>query len=305
MAKLYMLKGLPGAGKSHLALEMIAKATRPMKRVNNDELRLMIDGGKWSKENEASIRLVRARMIDEFLSRNYDVIVDNLNLRPADEENYRQVAAMHRAQFEIIDMTDVPLHTCIARDRMRAHPVGEKVIWRWYRDYIAPHQRRRWEEPEGGRKRAILVDLDGTLAEGIGGPNGRGPFEWDKVGQDKPVRPVLEVIRGWQSYYYGTIIFMSGRDEVCRKQTEGWLEGLGFPVVPGGQLDRRDGTLNLLFMRPQGDSRPDTVVKKELFEKYVEPNWHITFVLDDRKSVVQMWRDMGLYVFNCGLDVDF
>lgn len=300
MAKLCMLKGLPACGKSTRALEMLSSATRPMKRVNNDELRLMIDGGKWSKENEASIRLVRARMIDEFLSRNYDVIVDNLNLRPADEENYRQVAAMHRAQFEILDMTDVPLHTCIARDRLRPQPVGEKVIWRWYRDYIAPHQRRRWEEPVGDRKRAIMVDLDNTLAEGIGGPNGRGPFEWDKVGQDKPVRPVLEVIRGWVDYYEGSIVFMSGRDEVCRPQTAEWLKGLGFDVEK-----HADEGQFVLFMRPQGDSRPDTVVKKELFEKYVEPNWHISFVLDDRKSVVQQYREMGLYVFNCGLDVDF
>lgn len=295
MARLIMFKGIPSCGKTTKALEMIASATRPMKRVNNDELRLMLDGGKWSKENEASIRLVRARMIDEFLSRNYDVIVDNLNLRPADEANYRQVAAIHGAQFEIIDMTDVPLHTCIARDRLRPQPVGEKVIWRWYRDYIAPYQRRRWEEPVGNRKRAIMVDLDGTLAEGIGGPNGRGPFEWDKVDRDKVVKPVHEVVWHWHAYTGNDIVFMSGRDEVCREKTEMWLGDCGFLV----------GIESHLFMRPQGDSRPDTVVKKELFEKYVEPNWHISFVLDDRKSVVQMWRDMGLYVFNCGLDVNF
>ena len=292
MAKLYMLKGLPGCGKTTRALEMLAQASRPMKRINNDELRLMIDGGKWSKSNEPVIRLVREKMVHEFLGRNYDVIIDNLNLRPQDEATYRQLTALHNAQFEIIDMTDVPLHTCIARDRLRSKPVGEKVIWGWYRDYIAPHKRRRWEESPNFKPMAILVDLDGTLAEGIGGPNGRGPFEWDKVGQDKPVGPVLEVIRGWKFYYDGDIIFMSGRDEVCRPQTEDWLEHLGF-------CDRQ------LFMRPQGDMRPDTIVKKELFEKYVEPNWHISFVIDDRKSVVQMWREMGLFVFDVGLGVDF
>lgn len=300
MAKLYMMKGLPACGKTSRALEMLAQASRPMKRVNNDELRLMIDGGKWSKENESSIRLVRARMIDEFLSRNYDVIVDNLNLRAEDEIYYRQVAATHMAEFEVIDMTDVPLHVCVARDRMRSHPVGEKVIWRWYRDYIAPSRRRRWEEPVGQRKRAILVDLDGTLAEGIGGPNGRGPFEWDKVGQDKTVKPVLGVVRSWANYYGGSIVFMSGRDEICRRQTSAWLATRGFDVETLG--DEGDC---VLYMRPQGDTRPDTIVKKELFEKYVEPNWHISFVIDDRKSVVQMYREMGLFVFNVGLDVDF
>lgn len=291
MAKLYMLRGLPASGKSTRALEMLASATRPMKRVNNDDLRAMIDGGKWSKNNEPVIRLVRDKMIQEFLARNYDVIIDNLNLAPKYEVQYRQLAATHNAQFEVIDMTDVSVYTCIARDRMRSHPVGEKVIWQWYRDFIAPLKRRRWEEDRHGKGTAIMVDLDGTLAEGIG--IHRGPFEWAKVGQDKAVFPVLEVIRGWKSYYDGDIIFMSGRDEICRPETEKWLNNLHF------------GPDCSLFMRPQGDMRPDTVVKRELFEKFVEPNWHINFVLDDRKSVVQMWREMGLYVFDCGLGIDF
>ena len=293
MAKLYMLKGLPGSGKSTRAFEMLAAATRPMKRINNDDLRAMVDGGKWSKSNESLIRLVREKMIHDFLGRNYDVIIDNLNLRPQDEETYRQFAALHNAQFEVLDMTGVSVYTCVERDRQRANPVGEKVIWRWYRDYIAPFQRKRWEESSDLPK-AIMVDLDGTLAEGIGGPNGRGPFDWAKVGQDKPVAPVLEVIRGWLNYSKGNIVFMSGRDEVCRVATEDWLEDLGVY-----------GYAAQLFMRPKGDSRPDTVVKRELFEKYVEPNWNISFVLDDRKSVVQMYREMGLFVFNVGLDIDF
>lgn len=299
MAKLYMLKGLPGCGKSTRAFEMLSSATRPMKRINNDDLRAMIDGGKWSKTNEVSIRLVREKMIHEFLGRNYDVIVDNLNLRPQDEETYRQLAATYNADFEVLDMTDVPLHVCVARDRQRAKPVGGKVIWKWYRDFIAPSQRKRWEEDlYDGRKIGIMADLDGSLAEGIGGPNGRGPFEWAKVGQDKAVRPVLEVITSWKSHYGRSVIFMSGRDEICRPETEIWLDKLGFDVLsPSSDC--------YLFMRPQGDSRPDTVVKRELFEKYVEPNWNISFVIDDRKSVVQMWRELGLFVFDVGLGVDF
>lgn len=292
MAKLYMLKGLPGAGKSHLALEMITKATRPMKRVNNDELRLMIDGGKWSKENEASIRLVRTRMIDEFLSRNYDVIVDNLNLRPEDEENYRQVAAMHRAQFEVIDMTDVPLHTCIARDRMRPHPVGEKVIWRWYRDYIEPKERKRWNEPVV-LPRAIGSDLDGTLAYGIG--LHRNPFDWEKVGLDEVVIPVQSVIKNWKAAVpEGTIIFVSGRDGCSFTATDKWLrEKAGFTEFK-------------LFMRAEGDSRPDHIVKRELFEKQIEPHYHLEFMLDDRTSVIRnCWEPLGVFCFSVGKGVDF
>lgn len=47
-------------------------------------------------------------------------------------------------------------------------------------------------------------------------------------------------------------------------------------------------------MRPEGDIRKDSIVKRELFEKYVRPYYNIEFVLDDRNQVVEMWRSLGL-----------
>lgn len=292
MAKLYMMRGLPGSGKSTRAFEMLAAATRPMKRINNDDLRAMIDGGKWSKSNESSIRLVREKMLEEFLSRNYDVIIDNLNLRPADEEQYRQIAATHNAQFEIVDFTDVPLHTCIARDRMRAHPVGEKVIWGWYRDFIEPKERKRWNEPVT-LPRAIGSDLDGTLAYGIG--IHRGPFEWSKVGYDEVVIPVQTVIKNWKAANpTGTIIFVSGRDGSAFKETAKWLrEKAGFEEFE-------------LLMRAENDSRPDYIVKRELFERHIEDFYHLEFVLDDRPSVIRgCWEPLGVFCMSVGRGIDF
>jgi predicted kinase len=271
---------------------MLATATRPMKRINNDELRAMIDGGKWSKSNESLIRLVREKMLDEFLGRNYDVIIDNLNLRPEDEERYRQVAATHRAQFEIIDMTDVPLHTCIARDRLRSKPVGEKVIWGWYRDFIEPKERKRWLEPVT-LPRAIGSDLDGTLAYGIG--IHRKPFDWDRVGLDEVVIPVQTVLKNWKlANPQGTIIFVSGRDGCSYEATVNWLiNKAGFEEFE-------------LFMRLPGDSRPDHVVKRELFEKYIEPSYHLEFMLDDRPSVIRnCWEPLGVFCLNVGKGIDF
>ena len=49
MSKLLILKGLPASGKSTYAKELVSKG---WKRVNKDDLRSMIDGGKWSKKNE-------------------------------------------------------------------------------------------------------------------------------------------------------------------------------------------------------------------------------------------------------------
>ena len=52
-------------------------------------------------------------------------------------------------------------------------------------------------------------------------------------------------------------------------------------------------------MRADDDYRADNVVKRELFENHVLGNYDVIGVIDDRASVVEMWRDMG---FTC-LDV--
>ena len=48
-----------------------------------------------------------------------------------------------------------------------------------------------------------------------------------------------------------------------------------------------------LFMRMAGDKRPDYVVKKDILDNFIKIS-DVWFVLDDRKSVVDMWRKAGL-----------
>ena len=50
-------------------------------------------------------------------------------------------------------------------------------------------------------------------------------------------------------------------------------------------------------MRPENDNRKDCTVKKELYEKYINGNYYVDFVLDDRDQVVELYRnDIGLLV---------
>lgn len=128
-------------------------------------------------------------------------------------------------------------------------------------------------------QKAILCDIDGTLAK----MNDRSPFDWAKVGEDDvnlPIKKLLDLFNCPYSVY--EIILMSGRDEVCRKQTELWLLLNG---IHHGEL----------FMRPAGDNRKDSIVKKELYEKHIKEKYEVLFVLDDRNQVVEMWRnELGL-----------
>jgi hypothetical protein len=47
-------------------------------------------------------------------------------------------------------------------------------------------------------------------------------------------------------------------------------------------------------MRAAGDSRRDSIVKREIFDDRIRQVWHVKGVLDDRDQVVRMWRDLGL-----------
>lgn len=124
--------------------------------------------------------------------------------------------------------------------------------------------------------KAIIVDIDGTLAK----MNGRSPFDWARVGEDKVNHPVRNIVMAMQKTH--VVIIFSGRDAVCRTETINWLN------------DNRIHYTKL-FMREEGNNEKDAIIKRRLFDTYIKDKYEIDFVLDDRNQVVDMWRkDLGL-----------
>lgn len=136
--------------------------------------------------------------------------------------------------------------------------------------------------------RAVIVDIDGTLALRT---SDRSPFEWSRVGEDEPNPPVIELVNLIYNAGTHTVILMSGRDEVCRWQTEMWLQAQGV-------------SYHELFMRPEKDNRKDSILKEELYRTHVLGKYEVAFVVDDRNQVVEMWRDLGFSCFQVA-DGDF
>ena len=124
--------------------------------------------------------------------------------------------------------------------------------------------------------------MDGTLALGrFSEPGRRGPFDWSRVGEDDPNLPVISIVQAL--YCTGNkIIIMSGRSDVCRGDTSSWIK-----QHVGDFYER-------LLMRNDGDYRPDDVLKTELFNLHVNERYDVIGVIDDRDSVVSMWRARGL-----------
>ena len=80
-------------------------------------------------------------------------------------------------------------------------------------------------------------------------------------------------------------VFCSGRDDGARDATVAWLdEHVGVRYAD-------------LLMRRAGDMRADSVVKLELFDENIRNEYNVLGVFDDRQSVVDMWRSLGLTCF--------
>lgn len=137
------------------------------------------------------------------------------------------------------------------------------------------------------KKKAIIFDIDGTLAH----MNGRiarlgkkaAPF-LDKEAYDDDVDEHVHFMNHLLQGQF-KIIICSGRKDSSREVTEKWLNDNGIAH-------------DELFMRKHGDNRKDSIVKREIYETLIEPNYDVYLVFDDRDQVVDMWRnELGLKTF--------
>ncbi len=54
-----------------------------------------------------------------------------------------------------------------------------------------------------------------------------------------------------------------------------------------------------LFMKRCDDEREDALVKKEIYLEHIKNSYEVVFVVDDRSSVVKMWRSLGIICLQC------
>lgn len=133
----------------------------------------------------------------------------------------------------------------------------------------------------------IIVDIDGTLADiahRLHFIRSEGKPDWDSFfdacGSDEPITPVV-ALTACLSARPNTVIYCSGRTERVRNTTESWLKRVG--LWP-----------KHLYMRADGDHRPDDIIKRELLARIRADGFDPVLAIDDRKRVVDMWRAEGL-----------
>lgn len=285
--KLIALKGLPASGKSTAAKKLTEAG---FIRTNKDDIRESLFCGNYKRKDEKTVIRIRDSIISDALSHRRSVVVDDTNFNPVHIKTFESLAQRYNADFELDDsFLNVPLDVCIKRDLQRPKSVGERVIRDMYHQYIKTPKNAPQYNPD--LPMAIIVDIDGTLAHM---DEKRNPFEWHKVGGDRVDEGVAHLVDAINYINYAKVFIFSGRDEICRSQTVEWLE-------------RNDLEYESLCMRPSnridenGNQVKDTVIKSEMYHKYIEGKYNILFIVDDRPPVCRMWRDdFGFRVLQVG-----
>lgn len=142
------------------------------------------------------------------------------------------------------------------------------------------------------KEKAIICDLDGTLASCewrrhhvspiFPDRHKNWPAFFDGINADAPVPFVIEILERCRKAGF-KIILTTARPDSYRYHTEWWL-------------NEHNIKYNYMFMRRAGDARLDHVVKEEIYRQKIEPNFEIQLVVDDRPSVCDKWRELGLHV---------
>jgi predicted kinase len=281
--------GISASGKSTFAKEL---ETMGWYDINRDDIRFnnFCNGVrdwnlyKFTKANENEVTRLQEAYVDWAAMREVNVIISDTNIN--DKTRNFWINRLTHAGYEVeVKYFDIDLIEALERDAKRPNGVGYKVITDQYRRYMTLRHGANYHKHSAKKKDAVVIDIDGTVAshEGI-----RTPFEWHKVSLDKPRSHVISFAKAAKEEGFD-IIFMSGRDGCCMEDTRAWL-------------DKYTGiTDSWLFMRSVGDMRKDTVVKKELFMKYVDNNFNIHYAVDDRKCILRLWEfELGITVVDVG-----
>lgn len=140
-----------------------------------------------------------------------------------------------------------------------------------------------------------IIDIDGTIADCSHRLHylDEKPPNWDAffaaMIDDTPIKGMADLLNSLDL----CIIYITGRPDSYYDVTVKWLEKHGFP---------QEGCE--VFMRTDGDKRPDTIVKREIYEDMVRVGGYgsepyckpedVLFAIEDRKRVVDMWRSLGI-----------
>ncbi len=291
MKKLYITVGVPASGKSTWTKERLDENTV---EINRDDIRFndVLPGSDWktykfTKSREKEVSAVAFQKFNDAVSLNKDIIISDTNLKKSLRDAWINRAKEVGYDVEIVEFP-LSLEEAWARNEARENGVPHHRVYAMYKlweEYIG----RKKYIPDESLQKAILIDIDGTVAQ----QGGRDPFDWDKVDQDMPRHMIIDLILSYQSNHPNThFIFITGRETTCRYKTLCWLADNFNQHVLGITL----------FMRQEEDTRKEAVVKEEIFWNNIDKNHNIIAVFDSRPSSCRLWHSLEIPNVICVAD---
>lgn len=143
MAKLYILCGLPGSGKSYVADDLQRKTGAVL--ISTDRIRLQLFGDESSQEDNCKVFGTAYRRIYSAGRKGRDVIFDATNLT----RNTRlELIQKFRGMDAVIVYCDTPYEVCCERNHCRQRVVPDSVMERMHVN---------WEPPTEAEAKVIVI----------------------------------------------------------------------------------------------------------------------------------------------------
>jgi predicted kinase len=138
-ARLYVLTGIPGSGKSTYARNHLGRCVR----VSLDDLRKMMSGRDYHPEYEPMVAEAARAILDSLLVQanrlGFDVVLDATNVTRAWRADAIVRARRHGVEPYSV-FVDVPFEVAARRNASRGRVVPEDVLLRFYGQLEPPHE---------------------------------------------------------------------------------------------------------------------------------------------------------------------
>lgn len=135
-----VLSGPAGCGKSTFAVRHF----RPTHVVSSDLCRRLVCDDETDQRYHTQTFALLNFLIGQRLSINRLCVVDSTAITPGARKSLLELGRKYRVRTELF-LFDIPLETCLERDRSRPHSVGPRVIEEQYRLFRQAQERVRSE----------------------------------------------------------------------------------------------------------------------------------------------------------------
>ena len=294
--------GPSGSGKTFKRKELLKKNSY-LQIVSRDEIWNLLNRNNQFNglDFENVVTNIEENLVKNLIRKELSFYWDNCHLSLGSIEDCIKLIKESDSEYSIhLEIMDVSLAECKERNSKRINPVPETILENQFKVY-KNNFNKYWDclnyegnlkkyIPDESKPEAVIFDLDGTLAHA----NERGWFEYKEVIFDSVDQIVARSLILYQERGFKIIILTARENKTfdgpilncinVLELTELWLKENKIPY-------------DYIFMREEFDSRKDSPVKLDLFDKHIRDNFNVQLVFEDRDKPVELFRSLGIKTY--------